>query len=244
MQRPRASVELATRRANLEMEVEEPILGVAHAAVQPGGDEVTDLVAIHNEVVVGRARLVPGDKYVGVDDLTYLAISARDGDPAAMEDFVRACQADVWRLCAFLGGRDRAEDLCQDSFVRIIGALPAFRVESSARTWMLSITRRACADDVRRRQRHRGLHQRLDALRRDEPSVLGSTAEVDDLIRRLDPDRRDAFVLTQLLGLSYEQAAEVCGCPVGTIRSRVSRARTDLLAASEQGMELSRLINP
>ena len=48
------------------------------------------------------------------------------------------------------------------------------------------------------------------------------------LLAGLDPQRRAAFVLTQLLGLSYAEAGEVCGCPVGTIRSRVARARADL----------------
>ena len=53
---------------------------------------------------------------------------------------------------------------------------------------------------------------------------------VDDLLDGLDPDRREAFVLTQIVGLSYEDAAGVVGCPIGTIRSRVARARADLLA--------------
>ena len=52
---------------------------------------------------------------------------------------------------------------------------------------------------------------------------------VTDLLSRLDPDRREAFVLTQLLGLPYAEAADVAGCPVGTIRSRVARARADLV---------------
>jgi RNA polymerase sigma-70 factor (ECF subfamily) len=47
---------------------------------------------------------------------------------------------------------------------------------------------------------------------------------------RLDPDRKAAFVMTQVLGLSYAEAAEACGCPVGTIRSRVARAREDLVS--------------
>ena len=58
------------------------------------------------------------------------------------------------------------------------------------------------------------------------------------LLARLDDDRRHAFVLTQVIGLSYAQAAEVCGCPVGTIRSRVARAREDMmreLGAAENG---------
>jgi len=52
---------------------------------------------------------------------------------------------------------------------------------------------------------------------------------IDDAVSSLDPDRRDAFVLTQILGLSYVETAEVCGCEVGTVRSRVARARAQLI---------------
>jgi RNA polymerase sigma-70 factor (ECF subfamily) len=58
---------------------------------------------------------------------------------------------------------------------------------------------------------------------------VAESATVTDLLARLDTDRREAFVLTQLLGLPYAEAAEVAGCPVGTIRSRVARARADLV---------------
>ena len=54
------------------------------------------------------------------------------------------------------------------------------------------------------------------------------------LVDGLEPDRRAALVLTQVLGLSYAEAAEVCGCPLGTIRSRVARARDDLIAATRR----------
>jgi RNA polymerase sigma-70 factor, ECF subfamily len=57
----------------------------------------------------------------------------------------------------------------------------------------------------------------------------GEEAEVADLIGRLGADRREALVLTQVLGLSYQEAAEVCNCPLGSVRSRVSRARPTLL---------------
>ena len=53
---------------------------------------------------------------------------------------------------------------------------------------------------------------------------------LEALLDALDADRREAFVLTQLVGLSYAEAADVAGCPVGTIRSRVARARDDLVA--------------
>ncbi len=167
-----------------------------------------------------------------VDDLTFLAMAARDGDRAALERFIRTSLPDVWRLCAYLGDPDRADDLTQDTFVRVIGALPAFRGESAARTWLLSIARRACADEVRRSQRRRRLFSRLTALHEDDLQPVGHAIDVDDLIRMLPPTRRDAFVLTQLIGATYEEAAEICGCAVGTIRSRVARARADLVVAS------------
>ena len=58
--------------------------------------------------------------------------------------------------------------------------------------------------------------------------------EIRVLLEGLTPERRDALVLTQVLGLSYDEAAEVCGCPLGTIRSRVARARDDLIAADRR----------
>jgi RNA polymerase sigma-70 factor (ECF subfamily) len=55
-----------------------------------------------------------------------------------------------------------------------------------------------------------------------------------DLVAGLRPERREAFVITQIAGLSYADAAEICGCPVGTIRSRVARAREDLVVAMHE----------
>ena len=57
------------------------------------------------------------------------------------------------------------------------------------------------------------------------------------MVAGLDPDRRAAFVLTQLLGLPYAEAAEICGVPVGTIRSRVARARADLIDGLDEGTD-------
>jgi RNA polymerase sigma-70 factor (ECF subfamily) len=80
--------------------------------------------------------------------------------------------------------------------------------------------KRTVALDGRSRADHPGVRRRFD----EHLALL-------DLLATLSPDRREAFVATQVLGLSYAEAAEVCGCPVGTIRSRVARARNDLIAA-------------
>jgi RNA polymerase sigma-70 factor, ECF subfamily len=171
-----------------------------------------------------------------VDDLERLAAAAVDGDPLAAAALVRATQSDVWRLCAALGDRQSADDLTQETYLRAFGSLHRFEGRSSLRTWLLSIARRVCADAVRSRLRRRLTLVREDAELEalgsgDDADRVGEGAAVADLLARLDPDRREAFVLTQLLGLPYAEAAEVAGCPVGTIRSRVARARADLVEA-------------
>ena len=171
-----------------------------------------------------------------MDELARFAADAAEGDPLAAAALVRATQTEVWRLCAALGDRESADDLTQETYLRAFGALPRFEGRSSVRTWLLSIARRVCADAIRSRRRRRLTLVRddveLEALAgTDGADRLAEGSAVADLLVRLDPDRREAFVLTQLLGLPYAEAAGVAGCPVGTIRSRVARARADLVAA-------------
>ncbi|MCU1457309.1 MAG: polymerase sigma-C factor [Actinomycetia bacterium] len=165
-----------------------------------------------------------------MDELTGLLLAARDGDRASLTHAIRISQAEVWRLAAHLVSRDDADDVTQDVYIRVFRSLPSFRGESSGRTWLLSIARRSCADAVRVSMRRRARDARLraqpvhhDALDPTEGIAL------DELVAGLEPDRREAFVLTQVTGCSYAEAAEICGVPIGTIRSRVARARSDLV---------------
>lgn len=172
----------------------------------------------------------PGD-----EEITRLALAGARGDTQATVAFIRATQRDVFRFLANLAGAGEAEDLAQETYLRALRSLPGFAGRSSARTWLLSIARRAAVDQVRgavRRPRSHGnpdwelLHEHVPVLPAVDERVL-----LRELLGTLDPQRREAFVLTQLLDLSYADAARVCGCPVGTIRSRVARARADLVAA-------------
>lgn len=167
-----------------------------------------------------------------MDELTDLAFAARAGDGGALATLVRRTQADVWRLCAHLVDAAAADDLTQECFERAIGALPRYEGRAPVRTWLLAIARRTCMDELRRRTRRRNLVARVTAQRPDATThdPAGGVA-LDALLAGLDDDRRQAFVLTQILGLPYAEAAAVCECPVGTIRSRVARARDQLAAA-------------
>jgi len=169
---------------------------------------------------------------VSSDDVTGWALRAQQGDATATAAFVRATQADVWRFCASLVDADTADDLTQETYLRAFRALPGFAARSSVRTWLLGIARRACADHlrtvVRRRRLDEVLRARFASASAPDPAAASGTT---DLLARLPAERRSAFVLTQLVGLSYQEAAAVEDVPVGTIRSRVARAREDLVAA-------------
>ncbi|GAA4004203.1 sigma-70 family RNA polymerase sigma factor [Allokutzneria multivorans] len=173
--------------------------------------------------------------------VTQWALDAGAGDRAALERFVRATQRDVWRFVAHLSDVRSADDLAQETYLRALGSLHRFAARSSARTWLLSIARRVVVDQVRaavvRPRTTGGVDWAAEADAAQSRSTAAGFEDVVELNLLLDGlagDRREALVLTQVLGLSYAEAAEVCDCPVGTIRSRVARARDDLLELTEQ----------
>ncbi|MFG2721499.1 sigma-70 family RNA polymerase sigma factor [Streptomyces sp. NPDC048416] len=172
-----------------------------------------------------------------VDELiTGWALEARGGDAEAVERFIQALHLDVKRYVAHLSADPQsADDLTQETFIRALGSLHRFEGRSSARAWLLSIARRAVIDDFRRAAARPRLADRHDwrrAAEQTQPVDVPGFEEgiaLLDLLATLPDERREAFMLTQLLGLSYMEAADVTDCPVGTIRSRVARARGTLL---------------
>ena len=158
------------------------------------------------------------------------AAGSRPATATPLEELVSGTYTDVWRLCSALVDADSADDLAQETFLRAGTALHRFRGRASSRTWLFAIARHVCMDELRARHRRRRRDERLAATA-DRPQATDSSGEVAtrELLAQLDPDRRGAFVLTQIFRLSYEEAAAVCGCPTGTIRSRVARARDDLI---------------
>lgn len=171
----------------------------------------------------------------GFDDdaITHAALRAKAGDRAAATAFIETTQRAVRRFLAHLCDARDIDDLTQETYLRAMTALPRFAGRSSARTWLLTIARNVAADHVRLAVRR----PRTSAL---DPDAGPRTDGFEDgialryLLDALAPERREAFVATQVLGLGYAEAAEVCGCPIGTIRSRVARAREDLVTAYHQ----------
>ncbi|MFL1899578.1 sigma-70 family RNA polymerase sigma factor [Streptomyces tauricus] len=178
-----------------------------------------------------------GEAAASVDEsITAWALAARGGDPDAVERFVRALHRDVVRYVAYLSADPQAaDDLAQDTFLRALGSLHRFEGRCSARTWLLAIARRAVVDSLRYAAARPRLSDVPDwrlAVERAQPRGLPGFDEgvvLLDLLAALPTERREAFVLTQLMGLPYAEAAALTDCPVGTVRSRVARARATLM---------------
>lgn len=173
------------------------------------------------------------------DRVTALALAAGRGDRAALTEFIKETQGDVWRLLAHLGGTAIADDLTQETYLRVMKALPRFAARSSAKTWLLSLARRVWVDNIR----HDMARPRKSAAEVEDLEYSSSAAstveaswsewiDVRQLIDALPDSRREALILTQVLGYTYEEAAKIAGVRVGTIRSRVARARTSIIEGS------------
>ncbi len=164
-----------------------------------------------------------------VPDEDQLLRSAIAGDRTALAAFVGETQIHVWRFCAYLGRGEDVADLVQETYARALRAMPRFEGRSPARAWLLAIARRVCADAVRSARRRRAIEALWWQRERAQPDASDGIGLALTLAA-LSPERREAFVLTQIVGVPYADAAEVCGVPIGTIRSRVARAREDLQA--------------
>jgi RNA polymerase sigma-70 factor (ECF subfamily) len=168
------------------------------------------------------------------DATTAWALAAQQGDRDAAAAFIRATTSHLRRLLSYLADAGQVDDLVQETYLRAFAALPRYAQRSPARLWLLSIARRVAADQVRGNQRsprRAAGDWEYELDRRRSVADHSGAAELRQAIAALDPERREAFVLTRVMGLSYEEAAHACDCPVGTIRSRVFRARADLLDA-------------
>jgi len=159
---------------------------------------------------------------------------ARSGDLSAFEELVRAYQAEVFRFAVHLThDRTLAEDATQETFLRAFRFIGGYRGEQRFGSWLFAIARN-CS---------------FDALRDPRPVPLGdelagramadahARAELDAALRAISAGHRETFLLIEVFGLTYQEAADVLDLEVGTVKSRMFRARRALCAALEGGEE-------
>lgn len=127
--------------------------------------------------------------------------------------------------------REQADDLVNDAVVRALSAAAQFQPGTNFKAWMFTILRNLYYNEGRKNRSTVSLDE-AEALMPSVMPAQQSALEFCDFRRafwQLNPDQREVLILVGASGLSYEEAAAVCGCAIGTIKSRVSRARNELL---------------
>ncbi len=173
------------------------------------------------------------------------------GDLRAFERLVERHRDVVFRVAARIVGREAAEDVSQDAFLRAFHRLGRFRGEAPFRSWLLQIAHNAAIDAVNRRT----VEIEDPSLGEDapEPDARRLPAErlehrerrdrLEAKLQRLRPPHRAVLVLRDLEGFSYDEIAMATGTPIGTVKGRLHRARgelIDLLRANTYDWELPR----
>lgn len=160
--------------------------------------------------------------------------AAAQGDLDAFTELVQTYQMELWRfLRHLLGDESLAEDVAQETFMRAHRHLSSFAFRSKFSTWLFRIGRNAAIDALRARDRRRRLVRELPIPRNPEGPALRT--EVEAALRSLPVALRESFVLVESLGLTYREAGQAIGIPEGTVKSRVFRARAELVKWLQAG---------
>ena len=181
-------------------------------------------------------RESPGDEAA-------LLARLKAGEPKAFETFVITYQHRVFGVALrMLGSRAEAEDIAQETFLRAHRAVGEFRGEARLGTWLYGIASRLCLNRIASAPRRLERSDDAALLRLPAPAADAASAlergeleaALQQAIAELPDDRRLVVILRDVEGLSYEEIAAALGLELGTVRSRLHRARSDLKAKLER----------
>ncbi|MBA2630145.1 MAG: sigma-70 family RNA polymerase sigma factor [Thermoleophilaceae bacterium] len=161
------------------------------------------------------------------------------GEMQAFEELVERHEAVVFRVAARVVGRETAEDVAQDTFLRAFHRLDRFRSEGSFRSWLLQIAHNTALNALARRVPVPvGGAEEVDAVDATPGPTRGPVTALEEgerrerlelKLRELTDEHRTVLVLRDLEGLPYEEIAEVTGSPLGSVKGRLHRARNELI---------------
>lgn len=165
-------------------------------------------------------------------DVQQLVVAGLDGDEGALRQLVERFRGRVYGLCyRMLGHRQEAEDATQDSLFRAVRGLSGWDRAREFTPWLLTIAANRCRTRLAARTKQRASTAMVEDLVDTRPDRLAARQTAEEVRAALDvlrDDYRQAFVLFHVEGKSYAEIAEVCGVPLGTIKTWVHRARREM----------------
>ena len=174
-----------------------------------------------------------------IDD-AQLVTAAQSGDRGALDQLLRRHYDRVHAVCRRItGSASDADDACQEALIKIVRNLPRFDGRSSFGTWAYRIATNASLDELRKRQRRPSLRvvddsgadrdaSLVDRVATDRFDRVDDELEIDAALAGLSEDFRVVVVLRDVIDLDYQEIADVLDIPLGTVKSRIARARAQL----------------
>ena len=180
-----------------------------------------------------------------------VVVWAQDGDEAAFRELIRRYQRPIFSIIyRMVGDRELAEDLAQETFIKVLNAIDSYRPEHKFSSWIFKIANNAAIDHLRRRELETlsldGAPDAITAERQgatalqvrdraesplDEMEARELGSQIERAIARLRPEYRSCIMLRHVEGRAYEEIAEILGLPLGTVKTYIHRARAELRAA-------------
>src|ERR1700747_1329051 len=149
-------------------------------------------------------------------------------DPSIREAVLAAVPSLRAFAISLAGNADRADDLVQETLLRALSNIGSFEPGTNMSAWLFTILRNLFRSEYRKRRR---AVDDVDVSHAEQPPSLPEQTsrlrinEFREALKLLPPEQRESLILVGASGFSYEEAAQICGCAVGTIKSRVNRAR-------------------
>ena len=177
-------------------------------------------------------------------DLIKLAIN---GNVTAFEELIRQQERIAYNLAyRMLGNEQDAFDATQEAFLRAYLNISKFKGESAFSTWIYRIVHNACLDEIRKRKNApitAGDEESAEiyveaSTPDDELSRKDTQLQIIDALSALAPQWREIVILRDVQGFSYNEIAEILQCSIGTVKSRVNRARIKLKSIMEQKLQV------
>ena len=163
-----------------------------------------------------------------------------DGDEKAFEELVSRYEAQVRRLAfGILGDRGLSEDVAQEAFLTAYRKARSFLGRGTFRSWLFRITINRARDERRRQGRRLEVSlEEVEAAGSEPHRGLEAGWSITRVLSKLRPEHRSVILLREVEGMSYREIAETLGWPLGTVETRIHRARIELRAAlAERGLD-------